>query len=182
MAEILRAWSGLGYGLVGQSAALTLTNSTANLSLGTFTVPANGWAVGDIYQFEALVHASRGATATAANLVIELLINAVVIRTTTLAISTTASTNRAAHVLGSINCLSLGATGSAQVVQLVYHDITGTANAVSRDLQPAPGTASPTATTVDTTVARSIELRARMSAAVAALTIYATQASLTRSK
>ena len=180
--DILAPWGGLGYGLVAQATNISATNTTTNQSLASFTVRANGWAVQDTYALWARVHASRGSTATAANLVIEMLVNGVVVRTSTLAISTTSGTNCMADVLGLITCRSIGAAGTLQTSLLAYHDITGTAGAVSRAMDPTPGTAHPATSAIDTTGARALELRARMSAAVASLTIYSTHAGMFRRK
>lgn len=180
--DVLTPLGGLGYGLVASATNLTLTASTANLSLANFTVRANSWAVQDTYLLWARLVASRGATATAANLVVEMLVNGAVVRTHTLAIITTSGTNRSTDIRGLITCRSIGAGGSVQTELRAYHDITGTANAMTRALDPAPTTAHPATSALDTTAARTLELRARMSAAVASLTIYATHAGVGRTK
>jgi hypothetical protein len=165
-------------GCVTQSSALTQTNSTTNLTPGSYSIPANMPQVGSEYALEGYFHVSRGATATAANLVIELLINGTVIRTITLAIVTTASTFGHALVRGRITVRTTGAGGTCMVTLSAEHTVTimtTTPETISprRAMTPAPGTAAPATTAIDTTVARTIELRARMDAAVAALTVYA---------
>jgi hypothetical protein len=179
--DVLAPLGGFGYGLVAQSANITATNTTTNQTLATFQVRANGWAVQDTYHFWARLHASRGATAAASNLVIEMVVNAAVVRTLTLAIPTTA-TNRMADVIGLLTCRSVGAGGTIQTQLMAYHDITGTAGAVLRALDPVPGTAHPVTSVLDTTAARTLELRCRMSAPVLALTLYSTHAGIRRLK
>lgn len=169
-----------GRGLSTQTGAISVTNSTANQTLASATVAANDWAVGAEYQFEGLVHVSRGATATAANLVIELLVGGSVVRTLTIVIPTGSGSNRMAHVFGWVTCLTTGSSGTCQITLRALQDLTGSAGNSNHVTDPAPTTAPPAATTVNTTISRAIEVRARMSAAVASLTMYCTHPSLAR--
>lgn len=180
--QVLSPWSGVGYGLVASAANISATAVTTNQTLATCNVGSGAYAVQDTYQFDGYLYVSRGATTTAANLVVEFLINTTVMQTATLAITTTTSQNRFAHVQALGTVRSLGISGSLQTALKVDHDVTGTAGAVARAIFPAPGTGHPSASLLNTTIVNALQVRARMSAAVAGLTIYCTHAFWTRPK
>ena len=165
-------------GVLTQTTSLSQTNSTTNLTPGTYTIPADMSQSGSEYDFSAYLHASRGTDATAANLVIELLVAGSVIRTLTIAIAVTISSFGHAIVRGKLSVRTTGAGGTAMVTLFAHQTVSAmTATPLTIPEQtaqdPAPATTAPATTTIDTTVTRTLELRARMDAAVADLTIYA---------
>lgn len=162
--------------LASMVANVSATNTTANQTLVTYTVAANGWAAGEQYDFDALIYHSRGATALSSNIVVELLVAGAVVRTLTLVLSTTTSNSRAGHFTGHVRCITTGAGGTLQSGLFSMADYTGTANAPTRLLDPQPTTSAPASTALDTTASTALELRMRMSAAVTDLTLYCTRA------
>lgn len=158
-----------------QTTAQSQTNSTANVTAGTLSVAANSVAVGSQFEVDALLRTLRGTTATAADLVIELLFGGVVIRTLTLATTTGNGNAGGVRVRGVITVRSTGSSGSAVITLSGLESVTQ-GGSVPNDTAPhfvsnPAFNQNTTATTIDTTVANTIELRARMSAAVANLTV-----------
>lgn len=163
-----------------QTTAQTATASTTNLTAGSYTIAAGTLEVGSEYRWEAIFYAGRGATTTATNLVIEMLINGAVVRTNTLAITITASQNRGGRVVGRITTRTTGAAGTAMASLESYHDLGGTAGALTATIDPARSASSPGTTAIDTTQARSTELRMRLSAATATCYVHMLHCTLTK--
>ena len=166
----------IGHGLTSLTSSPSQTNSTTNIDLGSYTIPANSLFAGSDFSWEGYIYVSRGGTTTASNFVLEMLINGVVIQTITIAITTTATQNRQGRFSGRLAIRTVGGSGTCQCSLSGFHDIAGTAGAASIAMAPASATAAPGATTIDTTVSRSIQVRARTATAVANLTIYAVNA------
>lgn len=167
-------------GVAGMVANVSATNTTANQTLVSYTVPS--WTAGDQYDFEAFIYHNRGSTGGSANAVVELLVAGVVVRTITRTITTTTNTSRAGHYHGHVRCITTGASGTAQHGLQAMADFAGTANSPTRTLDPDPNApaGSPASTTLDTTGPVAIELRMRMSAAVTGLNIFCTRATIRR--
>lgn len=160
-------------GVLTQTTSQTQTASVTNLTNGTYSIPANFPEAGSVYEVEGLFYAGRGATVTATNLIIELLINAVVIRTLTIAINVTASAVRSGSFKGRISIRTIGAGGTAMVTLESDTDLAnGTAGTSQLFVDPAPAAAAPATTAIDTTVARTVELRMRLSAATATVFVH----------
>jgi hypothetical protein len=160
-----------------QTTAQTVTNATTNLTAGTLSVPKETSYAGAEWLFNALIHTSRGATATAANVIVELLVGGAVIRTLTIPTTTTSGHLGSAKLEGRLTCRTTGAGGTAMVTLRVSEAISnadatpnGNPELVWHD--PIPATTAAAATTVDTTVDQTFELRARLDAAVANLSMH----------
>lgn len=161
-----------GGALVTQTTAQTQTATTTNLTAGSFSIPV-GLEVGSEYLWEAMYYAGRGVTLGATNLIIELLVNGAAVRTVTLAIINTASQNRGGKCWGRITIRSLGA-GGTMMCSLESHDdvVAAAGGVVALTTDPARSATSPATTAIDTTVARTTELRMRLSAATATVYVH----------
>jgi hypothetical protein len=160
-------------GVLTQSTSQTQTASVTNLTNGTYSIAANTAEVGSMWEIEAQFYAGRGATVTATNLIIELLVNAVVIRTCTIAINVTASAVRSGSVVGRISFRTIGGAGTAMITLSADSDLPSAAAGTSViTADPVPAAAAPAATVVDTTVTRTVELRMRLSAATATVFVH----------
>ncbi len=168
--------------LVTQTTAQTATASTTNLTAGSFSIPLNTLQVGSEYEWEAVFYAGRGATTTATNVIIELLVAGAAVRTNTIAITVTASQNRGGSVKARLTVRSVGAGGSMMASLESVHDLGGTAGAQVSTIDPARSATSPATTAIDTTQARSTELRMRLSAATATVYLHMLHCTLRRVK
>lgn len=166
--------------LVTQTSSLTQTNSTTNMTAGSYTIAANTLEVGSEYVFEGIFQAGRGATTTACNVVIEILLAGSVVATTSTAIITTASQNRSGQCRGTLTIRTLGASGTCMVSLQTMSDAPNAAGTITYAYAPAPTTSAPSTTTIDTTVSRSIEIRFRMSAAVATAYTHVVHSTITK--
>jgi hypothetical protein len=160
-----------------QTAAQTATNATTNLSAGTHSVPKESIYLGAEWVLAALLHTSRGATATAANVIIEVLVNGAVIRTLTIPTTTTSGHLGSAKIEARFTCRTTGASGTAMVTLWVAEaisnaDASPNGNALLVWNDPLPAAAAAAATTVDTTADVTLELRARFDTAVANLAMH----------
>lgn len=160
-----------------QTTAQTVTNATTNLTAGALTAPKDSIYAGAEWLFSALLHTSRGATATAANVIVELLVGGAVIRTLTIPTTTTSGHLGSAKVEGRLTCRTTGAGGTSMVTLKVDEaisnaDATPNGNALLVWHDPLPATTAAAATTVDTTVDETLELRARLDTAVANLSLH----------
>jgi hypothetical protein len=136
------------------------------VTAGPYTIPANTLEDGSHYCVDVLAFAGRGATVTATNVIVELLINAVVIRTLTIAINVAANSNGVIRIEGRVTVRTTGAGGTALVtLHALSQNVTATTVVINVD--PAASGTAVSATTVDTTASRTIEVRARLSAATA---------------
>jgi hypothetical protein len=170
-----------------QTTAQTVTNATTNLTAGALTVPKDSQYVGAEYLFSGLLHTSRGATATASNVVIELLVGGAVVRTLTIATTTTSGHLGSARIEGRLTCRSLGAGGTAMVTLRVDDSIsnasaTPNGNPLLVRHDPIPATTAAAATTVDTTVDQTLEVRARFDTGVANLSMHAYHLTIRRER
>lgn len=153
---------------VDQSKAVTsitanaaATNATTNLSFGTFTIPANTLQVGSVWVFTGYFTFLHTAAATP-TLTLELLVNGVVVDSAVMTPQSTAATY-AGTAHGYITCRTTGASGTIQAnCRLDGNAVLGTGN---------DGSTSTATDTVDTTVSRSVEMRIRMTTAVASNTL-----------
>jgi hypothetical protein len=157
---------GLG-AVLTQTSAQTATAATTNLTAGTYTVPASHLEVGSEYEFEATLYTGRGATLTATNVIIELLVAGTAVRTLTIAINASSTQNRGGKVYGRLTVRTTGASGTMMVSLQCLNDIAGTAGAIVDNIDPARSATSPGTTAIDTTATKTLELRARLSAATA---------------
>lgn len=164
--------------LVTQSSSLTQTNSTSNITAGTYTIPANTLEVGSEYVFEGIFQAGRTTTATACNVVIEILIGGIVAVTNTIAITTTTTQNRSGQCRGTLTIRTIGSSGTCMVSLQTISDVAGNSGTPTIVSAPSPGTGAPSTTNIDTTVSRTLELRFRMSAAVTAVYTHVLHSSI----
>jgi hypothetical protein len=170
-----------------QTTAQTVTNATTNLTAGALTVPKDSQYAGAEYLFSGLIHTSRGATATAANVIVELLVGGAVIRTLTIATTTTSGHLGSARIEGRLTCRTTGAGGTAMVSLRVDDSIsnasaTPNGNPLLVRHDPIPATTAAAATTVDTTVDQTLEVRARFDTAVANLSMHAYHLTIRRER
>lgn len=163
--------AGDGASLLKLTTPQTVVAATTNLTAGQHTFLSGSLTATGLFQWEAIFYAGRGATTTATSLIIELLIAGSVVRTLTMAISTTANQNRGGHVRGLIDMRSIGSSGTAIVSLQAWHDLGGTAGAITTSIDPVRSATNPAATTINTTIDRTTELRMRLSAGTA--TVYA---------
>lgn len=169
-----------GGALVTQTTAQTQTATTTNLTAGSFSIPV-GLEVGSEYLWESMYYAGRGITLGLTNLIIELLVNGVAVRTVTLAIINTASQNRGGKCWGRISIRSLGAGGTMMCSLESHDDLVAAAGGVAAiTTDPARSATSPATTTIDTTVARTTEMRMRLSAATATVYVHMLHCTLTK--
>jgi hypothetical protein len=99
-----------------------------------------------------------------------------------MAITTTATQNRGGRSYGKFTIMTTGASGTAKVTLESNHDLGGTANTYLTTIDPARSATNPTATTIDTTVTRSTELRMRLSAATATVYLHLLHCTLRRTR
>lgn len=158
-------------GLVASNTTIpTATNATTNLSAGgSYSIPAASLEAGSVYRTTCMYEYVHTAAVTP-TITIEYLINAVVIAAVTLVKT---PINAAATYSGTIHaylrCQTTGAGGTC-VVSIDQKNTyeTFALGAIQNALNAAT-------TAIDTTVARTIELRLRMTTAVAANTLNITQ-------
>lgn len=160
-----------------QTSAQTVTNATTNLTSGARTVAGNALYDGAEFLFSALLHTSRGATATAANVIVELLVGGAVTRTLTIPTTVTSGHLGSARVEGRLTVRTTGVGGTAMVTLRVDDsisnaDATPNGNAVLAWHDPIPAVAAAAASAFDTTIDQSLELRARFDTAVASLSMH----------
>lgn len=165
-----------------QNSQQTATNATTNLGAGAYTVLANSLETTSEYSFEGLFMTGRGATLTALNCVIELLVNGTAVRTLTFAIPTSATQNRGGRVHGRLTMRTTGGSGTCMTSLIAYNDVVGTAGTLIESIDPARSATVPATTTIDTTVNRTIELRFRMSAAVATAYLHVLHCTITKER
>ena len=148
------------------------TNATTNLSMGgQFTIPANTLRVGSLYQITCNYVYLHTAAATP-TITAELLINGTVIAQCTLVLTpiSTASTFTGTIVYY-VRCQALGSGTTGKVVCTADQK-----NSFVAFARPSIENPTGTATTdIDTTIARTLEGRIRMTTAVASNTLTVTQ-------
>jgi hypothetical protein len=170
----------VGYACVSVNATTpTATNATTNLSCGgSYTAPANTWRAGStLYRFTGVCVYDHAAAATP-TITAELLINGVVVTTL---VMTPMNIARAfdLHVTGYIRCQSVGGAGTVMctIEQINSFAVQGAGSASHDHVIGERGTGT---TVIDTTVSRSIEMRVRMTTAVASNTLTVTQGFIER--
>jgi hypothetical protein len=176
--DVAADWA-MGYACVAVNTTTpTATNATTNLSCGgSYSVPANTPRAGTLYRFNAVAVYDHAAAATP-TITVELLINAAVV--TTLVITPMAVARAFdLHVTGYIRFQTVGAGGTAMCTleQVNSFAVQGAGSSSHDHVIGDRGTAT---TAVNTTVARSIELRMRMTTAVASNTLTVTQGFIER--
>jgi hypothetical protein len=159
----------VGYACVSVNTTTpTATNAATNLSCGgSFTVPADTWRAGTLYRFTGygvFVH-TAAATPT---ITIELLINGAVVTGTVLTPIATAATYTL-DIVGYIRCQTVGAGGTVVVAVSTNNTLTAV---IAEQVGGTTGTGT---TAIDTTVDRTIEMRCRMTTAVASNTLTVVQ-------
>lgn len=167
------------------SSTQTVTNSTSTITGASFSVPANTFrASATMYKLEGFLQVDRGATATACNVVVDILLGGTVYASTTFAMFTAAGIG---HVLvtGYLRCTAIGASGTffANVASHNNSRAIAGANPTPTEawgLNDGSVNTGSSATTKDTTAAQTIAIRANMSAAVSSLTLRWTHAMITR--
>jgi hypothetical protein len=152
------------------SNTVSATNTTGSTTGAQGSLQANSAAVGTIYKCEGYIVVSRGATATACNLTVEIVLGGTSYAAAAIVIPTTISTVHIVHVVGYLLCRSIGAAGTF-LANIWQQGDMGTAGSVNT---------AASATTKDTTASQTISLTASMSAAVAALSTTWTHAVITR--
>jgi hypothetical protein len=165
-------WSVNVFGIAtGTTSAVT--NATTTITPSTYTLPAGAFKGGEQFRFEAYGTFARGATATALNVVFDVMVNGVSVRSVSVVGNTTAATYGWSFS-GALTIRTLGAAGTftcnaiAQIEQ-------ASATAASYSHSRTAGT-----TVIDTTVNRTIAIRCNMSAAVASTTLTVTDSSILR--
>lgn len=152
-------------GMASMTAVTTRTNSTTSLDGATFSAGANSIGSGDVYRFSGMLHYSRGATATAANINIDLMVAGTSrAGTGNMATNTTNGYNGTAWVEGYLTCIAAGSSGTALAVIRVLHTIPSTTLVLAV-------TTSIATFTLNTTIANTLALRSIFSAAVANLSM-----------
>jgi peptidoglycan hydrolase-like protein with peptidoglycan-binding domain len=163
------------------SAIQSTIASTSTIVAAAFTAPAGSWRVGTLYKLEAYLVATRGGTTTASNLIIELLLGGTVFASVTIPI--TPSGGGSCLVNGYLLCLSTGASGTFIGNLRAPNDL-GDLTAVTAasvwSLQAGSYNTAAFGTTKSTAATQVVQLQARMSAAVSALSITWTAAAIVR--
>ncbi len=159
-----------------QTSSQSVTASLTPLTAGVRVAPGNSLYDGAEFAFHAMIHTARGATATAANIIAELIVNGVTIRTVTIPTTIVSGDLGSAKVEGRFTVRSTGVGGTAMITLMVHEsisnaDATPNGNAVLARFDPLPAPVPAAATAVDTTIDQSVELRTRMDAAVANLSL-----------
>lgn len=156
--------------LDSSTAAATATNATTNLACGSFTVPAGTSRANTTYSFEA--YAVFVATLVGApTLTLEILVNSVVVSTAILTVQALAAT-WGMTLTGRLTFYTVGGAGTA-VANCRFSTEAVNGGTICSSVNTATFA-------VDTTVNRLIEMRVRMTTAVAANTLTVTQRLLHR--
>lgn len=143
------------------------TNATTNLSVCSSTIPANSLRVGSVYRMRGYFVFVHTAASTP-TITIEVLINAAVVETLIVTPIATAATYR-----GRIEALmTCRTTGSGGTVMVTIESISTAGSNASNQMAGTTGTATDA---INTTVSRSLELRMRMTTAVASNTLTVIQ-------
>ena len=149
--------------------ANTVTNSVTSIDIsGTLVIPANTLAVGSRYRFTGSFRFTRGATATALNLLSDLDLGGTVLTTPVVAANVSNGFSGSVKVDGEFTIVSTGAAGTARAHIIATSDCdnaTPTGKVVTN---------FNAALAINTTIANSVRLLGRMSLAVPATTILAT--------
>lgn len=140
------------------------TNATTNLSCCTFTIPAGALVVGSTFRLTGRWVFAHTAAATP-TLTAELLVNGAVVATGILSPQSTATT----YSGESIAVFTIRTTGAGGTAQAHVRNDSSASLATVTD-----GSTSTATFAIDTTVSRSIELRIRMTTAVASNTLTVT--------
>jgi hypothetical protein len=153
------------HGVAGMGAITTRTNSTTDLDGANFTAPASTWrAATTIYKFSGMLYMTRGATATAANIVIDVQVAGVAQASTGNIATPTGNGNfLSAWVEGYVTCITIGSSGTAIATIRALVNNNGT-------VQEYRSTTI-TTFTLNTTLSRALVLTARFSNAVADLSM-----------
>jgi hypothetical protein len=168
--DVSAAWELVCNRVGSNSNVVTATNTTGTIVGASGSMQANSAAVGTIYKFEGHLVVSRGATATASSVVVEVTLNGTVYATTSVVTFVTPGTGMM-KVTGYLLVRSIGAAGTFIANVSTAPDFvasTGSANTAA------------SATTQATTGALSMNLQAHMSVAVASLSITWAHAVISR--
>jgi hypothetical protein len=172
-------WPLAANAVASMSAIQTTIASTTTIVAASFTAPAGSWRVGTLYKVEGYLVALRGATATASNVIIELLLGGTVFASVTIPI--TPSGGGSALVTGYVLCLSTGAGGTFIANIKAPNDLADLTTVTAATIWALNVGSSNTAafgTTKSTAATQVVQLQARMSVAVSALSITWTSASI----
>lgn len=157
-----------GHAVTAVTANAAATNATTNLSFGTFTVPANTFQVGSVWEFYGYAVFLHTAAATP-TLTLEILVNGSVVDSAVMTPLSTAGT-WAVEAYGILTIRTTGAGGTLQANCRMSSGISLSTGTASNS-----GSNSTATDAVDTTQSRSIEMRIRMTTAVASNTLTVTQ-------
>lgn len=178
--DVNAAWDMNVFGVAVQTAIQSVTNATTAITAATFSVPGNTLRAGTTYYICAMGNYTRGATATAHNIVFNLNFGGSVYQTRTFAANVAAGTY-AWRLTGFFSCLSIGAAGTfIGQMQIINNLVAITSGApTTAQLTEWMGFTTSTAaagTTKDTTAAQTLSLTLNMSAAVASCVLRSTNA------
>lgn len=168
---IRRADLAPGFDTGGASAIIanaTATNAATNLTCCSMTIPAGKLRVGSVYRFLGYFVAVKVGGTALPTYTCELLINAVVVASFVITPVATAATYTGT-IIGWMTVRSIGAGGTAMCHIQTQNDVGAT---IASQLGGNNGT---TTVAIDTTVARTVEMRMRMTTAVASNVLTVTQ-------
>jgi hypothetical protein len=158
----------VGYGgLQAITANVVTTNSTANLSGGSFTIPANTLRVGSLYRVTLWFLYDHSAAATP-TLTTELLVGGAVVESAVM-VPVSVAFNWNGKVEAIFCCRTIGAAGTQK------SDLIFTSSSASDYQNALSGSRNTATTAIDTTAAQTLQLRIRMTTAVAANTLTVLQ-------
>lgn len=160
--------------LATKATLVTITNATTPnlLTPAGFSVPAGTLVAGSKFRYIGFFSFTRGATATALNILCSASIGANSV-TATIATATTASFSGFGWFFADLTVLTTGAGGTGMLTVRALHDcLTGNAVGIA--------SAENQAIAIDTTVANTVQGNVSMSAAVAATTLAVTSGDIAR--
>lgn len=171
--------------VASMSALQSATNSTTAVVGTSFSVPANTFRAGTLYELEGYIVVRRGATTNPANLTVNITLGGTVYATTATSIFVTANAALQCLVKGYLLCLSSGAAATFVGNVMIPNNITEltpfNANTTLALLASSSNDAA-SGTTKDTTAALALSVDAAMSAAVANLKITWTSCTIRRAQ
>ncbi len=151
-------------GVASNSAITTISAAQTTITPATFTIPANSLRAGSCYELDVMGVFVRGATATALNIVADLMLAGAGARGLVSAALTTAGSYHF-HIKALINILTTGSSGTYSASIQLHSD-----GAVALGDTHA-GSTNITSNTIDTTVSNTLAIRCNMSATVAATSL-----------
>ena len=154
----------VGYAATAAMSAITTrTNSTTALTGASGTAFANTWNAGTAYRFSGMLNGTRGATATAANVVFRVVVSGTSEASAVLTTTVANGANFTCWVEGYVTCITTGSSGTAIAVIRFAALNNATVNVA--------GSTGIATFTLNTTVNNTLALTAEFSAAVADLSM-----------